>query len=68
VRLYVIGTAQGNRQNPSNVRTRVIATAVERANERLEDAGDAALPRLTPHSLRRSFASLLTPSASPHRL
>jgi integrase len=55
---YVFGTAQGKRQNPSNVRSRVIATAVERANGRLED-GEHPLPRLTPHSLRRTFASLL---------
>ena len=33
--------------------------AVERANERLEEAGEAPLPALTPHGLRRSFASLL---------
>jgi integrase len=55
---YVFGTAQGKQQNPSNVRSRVIAKAVERANERLED-GEPELPRLTPHGLRRTFASLL---------
>jgi len=56
---YVFGTAQGKRQNPSNVRSRVIAKAVERTNERLEDLGETSLPRLTPHGLRRTFASLL---------
>jgi integrase len=56
---YVFGTAQGKLQNSSNVRSRVIAKAVERANERLEDAGEPLLPRLTPHGLRRTFASLL---------
>jgi integrase len=56
---YVFGTAQGKQQNPSNIRARVIAKAVERANERLEDAGEPPLPRLTPHGLRRTFASLL---------
>jgi integrase len=55
---YVFGTAQGKQQNPSNVRTRVLAKAIERANERLED-GEPELPRLTPHGLRRTFASLL---------
>jgi integrase len=55
----VFGTAQGKQQNPSNIRARVIAKAVERANERLEDAGEPPLPRLTPHGLRRTFASLL---------
>jgi integrase len=56
---YVFGTAQGKQQSPSNVRSRVIAKAVERANERLEDLGEAPLPRLTPHGLRRTFASML---------
>lgn len=56
---YVFGTAQGKQQNPSNIRARVIAKAIERANERLEDAGEPPLPRLTPHGLRRTFASLL---------
>ena len=32
---------------------------VERANERLQEAGEAPLPRLTPHSLRRTFASVM---------
>ena len=53
---YVVGTAQGKPQNPSNIRARVITKAVERANERLEDG---ELPRLTPHGLRRTFASRL---------
>jgi integrase len=56
---YVFGTAQGKRQNPSNVRARVLTKAVERANERLREADDAELPALTPHGLRRTFASLL---------
>jgi integrase len=59
-RAYVFGTAQGKQQNPSNVRSRVIAKAVERANERLEDLCEPPLPRLTPHGLRRTFASLLS--------
>jgi len=56
---FLFGTAQGKQQHPSDVRTRVIAKAVERANERLEHAGEPPLPRLTPHGLRRTFASLL---------
>jgi integrase len=55
----VFGTAAGTPQNPSNVRTRVVAKAVKRANERLQEAGEPPLPALTPHGLRRSFASLL---------
>ena len=56
---YVFATGQGKRLHSSNVRVRVLAKAVERANERLEEAGDPPLPRLTPHGLRRTFASLL---------
>jgi integrase len=42
------------------MRTRVLARAVKRANEQLVDAGLSPLPeRLTPHSLRRTFASVL---------
>ena len=38
----------------------MLARAVEQANEALADADLAALPAgLTPHSLRRTFASLL---------
>jgi integrase len=55
----VFGTAAGKPQNPSNVRARVVAKAVKRANKRLQEAGEAPLPGLTPHGLRRSFASLL---------
>jgi integrase len=56
---FVFGTAAGKRQHPSNVRKRVVTKAVEKANERLAEAGEAPLPALTPHGLRRSFASLL---------
>ncbi len=46
--------------NPSNVRTRILAKAVERANERLVKAEATPLPEsLTPHKLRHTFASLL---------
>jgi integrase len=55
----VFGTAAGKPQNASNVRRRVITRSVERANERLQEAREAPLPALTPHGLRRSFASLL---------
>jgi integrase len=56
----VFATMAGGRQNPSNIRNRVLASAVKRANERLEDAREVPLPeRLTPHKLRHTFASLL---------
>lgn len=56
----VFGSATGNRQAESNVRNRVLAKAVDKANERLERDGEALIAtKLTPHSLRRTFASLL---------
>ncbi len=56
----VFPTATGQRHGPSNVRRRVLAPTVERANERLAEAGEVPLPeRLVPHKLRHMFASLL---------
>lgn len=51
---------RASRPGPDNIRCRVVAKAVERANEAL---AEAALPLIsdgiTNHSLRRTFASLL---------
>jgi integrase len=66
-------THQGGRLNASNVRNRLlhgtkgskpVKGVVERANERRE--GQMLLPRVTPHALRRTFASLaLTAGRDP---
>ncbi|MGP0034388.1 MAG: tyrosine-type recombinase/integrase, partial [Solirubrobacteraceae bacterium] len=56
---YVFATSKGGPQNPSNVRNRILTPAVERASKRLVRAGRSPLPHLTPHSCRRTFASLL---------
>ena len=55
----VFPTAEGNRDNPSNVRRRFLAPAVERANEALRKAKREPIGAVTPHSLRRTFVSLL---------
>lgn len=58
----VFCTRNGKPQNRNNVRRRVLVAAVERANTKLADdeSGIPALPeRLSPHGLRRTFASLL---------
>jgi integrase len=56
----VFPTSEGNAQNPSNIRQRVLAPAVKRANGTLEKAGETPLPEpLTPHKLRHTFTSLL---------
>jgi integrase len=71
---YVFATASGGRASENNVRNRVLGRpartvdgeekagqgAIARANEQLEADGLAPLPeKLTPHSLRRTFCSLL---------
>jgi integrase len=56
----VFPSATGGRLSPENVRTRVLSPAVELASARLEADGYAPLPEgLTPHALRRTFASVL---------
>lgn len=57
---YVFATLSGGRLSPDNFRNRVLRAAVKLAGERLEADGLPPLPdRLTPHSLRRTFCSLL---------
>lgn len=55
----VFPTAAGKRDNPSNVRNRFLSDAVEGANVKLVEAGEEPIGKVTPHSLRRTFASLL---------
>jgi integrase len=56
----VFGTSAGNPQGPTNVRRWILAPAVKRANEQLSKRSAEPFPdELTPHSLRRTFASLL---------
>jgi integrase len=56
----VFPTSTGRRMSAENFRNRVLAAAVRRADENLTKADLAPLPEgLTPHSLRRTFASLL---------
>jgi integrase len=62
---FVFGTSQDQRQSSSNVRSRVLRRSVQRANERLERREATPLPTLTPHGLRRSFASLLYAIGEP---
>jgi len=57
---YVFATSSGGRLSPDNFRSRVLRAAVKLAGERLEADGLPPLPdKLTPHSLRRTFCSLL---------
>ncbi len=56
---YVFATATGKADTRSNIAKRR-KRAVERANQPLADQDTPAIPiELLPHSLRRTFASLL---------
>jgi integrase len=57
---YVFATGTGGKHGATNIRRRVLASAVTAANKRLADAGLEPMPdHLTHHDLRRTFASLL---------
>ena len=52
-------TRTGGRLNASNIRNRLLPEVVERANARREQASRMLLPaRVTPHTLRRTWAML----------
>jgi hypothetical protein len=56
----VFPTSEGKRFGAENFRNRILAGAVREANAKLSAAGRPPLPEgLTPHSLRRTFASVL---------
>ena len=57
---YVFATSSGAKPSKDNLRSRVLRAAVKRADTDLAERGLSPLPeKLTPHSLRRTFASLL---------
>jgi len=64
----VFATRNGTRNTPDNIRRRILAGVHERANAVLHERGEDAIGQLTPHSLRRTFASLLAEvGVSPRR-
>jgi integrase len=57
---FVFATARGNQQDTHNARRRYFGRSVERANANLVARDASPLPEgITPHSLRRTFISLL---------
>lgn len=52
-------TRRGTRQTPGNVRSKIVAPALERANEMLAERGQPTIAHCTPHTFRRTFASIL---------
>ena len=60
-------TSTGRRNTQDNVRVHVVNTARERDNELLAADGRAGIAHLTPHTLRRTFASMLAELEVPPR-
>ena len=54
---HFFGTATGRRRDPDRFRDRILARAVARANANRAESGLAPLPPITPHSLRRTWAT-----------
>ena len=55
----IFPTRRGGRLNASNVRTRLLEETVKKVNNRRAKSGRMLLPdTVTPHTLRRTFASL----------
>jgi len=64
----VFSTRNGTRNSPDNVRRRILAGVHERASGLLQDRDEEVISHLTPHALRRTFASLLAEvGVSPRR-
>jgi integrase-like protein len=60
-------TRNGTRQHPDNIRSRILAPIRDRANEQLESEGRPRIAHMTPHTLRRTFASILAVCDVPPR-
>ncbi len=63
----VFPTRTGRAQSPDNVRSRILTPLRQRANELLEAEGHLPIAHLTPHTLRRTFASILAECDVPPR-
>jgi integrase len=60
-------TRNGTPQRPDNVRSRILAPIHARANELLAADGRLPIAHMTPHTLRRTFASILAAANGPPR-
>lgn len=64
---YFFGTAHGGRRDPHRFGDRILGRAVERANEKRAKQSLAPLPKITAHSLRRTWAMLAAQAGrDPH--
>jgi integrase len=57
-------TRNGTPQHPDNVRARILEPIRQRANELLAAEGRLPIAHMTPHTLRRTFASILAAATS----
>ena len=57
---FVFATIRGGRASTENIRNRILRDSIERANQRLVESGGVPIPDgITPHSLRRTYISLM---------
>jgi integrase len=64
---HFFGTTSGSRRDPDRFRDRVLKRSAELANERRAEQGLPSLPKITPHSLRRTWAMLAAQAGrDPH--
>ena len=61
---FVFATASGKPRNKDNVRT-ILGRVVERVNQDREQRGVIPLPSVTPHTLRRTYISLMLEAGAP---
>lgn len=54
---FFFGTGNGKRRDPNRFRDRILRRSVEQANDERATKGLQALPAITPHSLRRTWAT-----------
>ena len=61
---FVFATANGKPRDRNNIRT-ILSRVVAKANERRARCGTAPLPRVVPHTLRRTYISLMLEAGAP---
>jgi integrase len=62
---FVFATDSGRPRDKDSVRERVLVPVVKRVNEIRAERGIAALPKVTPHALRRTYISLMLEAGAP---
>jgi integrase len=61
---FVFATASGKPRDRNNIRT-ILSRVVEKVNEQRGDRGYASLPPVVPHTLRRTYISLMLEAGAP---